>query len=125
MTTILIYYIVRFGLNVVYSMVYEYVRMPKLHADFGRSVRLYCYLVLPYILLFTNLMLILVRNKKINIVVVILIYLCFIFWWWGIPILSRWPYRGVPAFCIVSVFYLFDILIIRFIVKKLLQKIVL
>jgi hypothetical protein len=121
----LIYYMVNFSIDLSYFILYEYVKNPGRFLDFGRSVRSYCYFVLPCILLFTNLILILVRNKKINQVAVILIYLYFIFWCWGKPILSSWPYRGIPAFCIVSGFYLLDVLIVRFIVKKLLQRIAL
>jgi|GEM_PF-7110360 len=123
-TIVLIYYMMTFSIGLSYFIVYKYVN-PGRFADFNREVRLYLEFILPYILLSTNLILLWIKNKKINRVAVILIYFIFIFWFWGKSLLSCWPYRGIPAFCIVSFFYLLDILIIRFIVKRLLQRIAL
>jgi len=117
-----IYFMVIISIKLSYSIAYKFVTKPILFAEFGRTLGIYAEFIFPYILIFINLMLVLVRNKKINRIAVILVYLIFNSWYW-MGALSYWPYRVIPALCIFTGFYLLDVLIVRFIVKRLLQRI--
>jgi len=124
MTTVFIYFIIIFSIDLSYFIAYKFVK-PRNFLDFGKTIWIYCDYRLPYILIFSNFMLVLIKNKKMNRVVIILIYAIFIFLFWCNYFISLWPYRVIPIFCIVTSFYLLDILIVRFIVKKILQRTVL
>jgi hypothetical protein len=120
--TVFIYYAIWFSIDLSYYIIYKYVPRPRLSAEFSRTLWLYYeYIFIPF-LIFTNLMLAIVEKKIINRIVVFIVYFVCIFYFWGNYIISPWPYRAVPVFCVLTVFYLLDILLARFIVKKLLHK---
>ena len=119
--TVFIYFITIFSIELSYFIAYKFVK-PRNFLDFGKTIWIYCDYILPYIFIFTNLMLVLMKNKKVNQVAIILIYAIFIFLFWCNYFISPWPYRVIPIFCIVTSFYLLDILIVRFIVKKSVQR---
>jgi len=120
-TTVFIYFITIFSIELSYFIAYKFVK-PRSFLDFGKTIWIYCDYILPYIFIFTNLMLVLMKNKKVIRVVIILIYAIFIFLFWCNYFISMWPYRVIPIFCVVTSFYLLDILIVRFIMKKSLQR---
>jgi hypothetical protein len=122
--TTFVYYGIDFSVELSYFIVYKFVMRPRLNAEFSINIGLYYEYILPYVLIFTNFMLVLVKNKKVNRIVVILIYLIFILGYWGY-LLSYWPHRAIPLLCVLTIFYLLDILIVRVIVKKLLQRVAL
>ncbi|MDR1812442.1 MAG: hypothetical protein LBQ87_06430 [Candidatus Fibromonas sp.] len=120
--TVFIYYAIWIGIDLSYHIIYSFVPKPHLYADFGRELWIYDnYILIPF-LVFTNLMLAIVEKKIINRIAVFIAYSLCILWWWGGLIISPWPYRAVPIFCVLTVFYLLDISLARFIVKKLLHK---
>jgi len=120
--TILIYSAIFFGVRLSYSIVYAFVTKPLRFLDFGRTIYLYIEYMLPCVLVFTNFMLAIVENKTINRIAIFIVYSIFIFGDYCWHLSSTWPYRSLPYFCILNFFYILDILTMRFIVKKLLNK---
>jgi len=123
--TFSIYWMIILCISLSYFIVYRYTSIePERSNYFGRTLWLYYDYILPYPLIVTNLMLVFVKYKTVNRIAVVFIHLGVNLWYW-IPSLSSWPYRLIPALSIITVFYLLDILIVRFIVKKLLQRTIL
>jgi len=119
---VFIYYAIIYSIKLSYSIIYDYVRVYCDDSEFVWALWIYYKYGLPYFLAFTNLMLALVEKKIINRIVVFIIYFVCIFYIWGEYIISIWPYRAIPVFCLLTGFYIFDILAARFIVKKILHK---
>jgi hypothetical protein len=120
--TVFIYYAIIYSIKLCYSIIYDYVRVYRDDSNFVWSLFLYYTYILPSFLAFTNLMLALVEKKIINRIVVFIVYLIFIFLYWNQFLFPVWPYRAIPVFCLLTGFYIFDILAARFIVKKILHK---
>jgi hypothetical protein len=117
-----IYYAITFSVELAYFIIYKFRERPYLNATFSINLWIYYTYILPYILAFTNLCLALVEKKTINRIAVFIVYAVFIFGDWGLLLRLEWPYRTIPVLCVLTFFYILDILTARFIVKKLLHK---
>jgi len=117
--TVAIYYMMVFSMEVSYFFAYKF-KQPHLWADFGRNLWITCDMVFPFILTVTNLILLLVKNNKVSLIAAAIIFIVSGLWFWGWPLLSYWPYRAIPAVCVIAVYFWLDVLIVRHITGKML-----
>jgi hypothetical protein len=116
-TAVMIYCMIIYGVELSYDLAYKL--KPANHSvAFSITLWIFYKYILPFVLLFPNMMLVFVKNKTVNRIAVFAVYFIFIFLWLG-SLFSSFPYRNIPVFCVVTGFYVLDILAVKFIVKKI------
>jgi hypothetical protein len=117
--TIIIYVVIIMGIELCFFIAYK-IRVPiRGFVDFSITLGIYYKYILPYILLFINMMFSVSKYKVMNFIIAITIYIVFIAWFWGSYLTSLWPYRVIPILSILSLCYWLDV----FIINKFLEKI--
>jgi hypothetical protein len=92
--------------------------------DFGRSLWIYYKYILPYTLLFVNILLVASKYKVLNRILLAIIYAVFIGWYWGSMMFGAYsyPYRALLVLLILTVYYAFDLFIINKIGNRIKYK---
>lgn len=120
--TVAIYYAMIFSVEVSYFFAYKIKQPTRWNMDFGRSLWLFYDYILPYVLIITDLIVLLVKNKTAYRIAVVLVFLAGVIGYLGPAWLSYWPYRLIPALSVITIFYFLNVLIVRFIAQKILYR---
>jgi hypothetical protein len=120
--TIIVYFVIIIGIELCLFIAYK-IRTPiRGFVDFNITLGTYYKYILPYMLLFINMMFSVSKYKVMNFIMVIIVYIVFIAWFWGSYLISPFPYRAIPILSVLSLCYWLDVFIINGLLRALRTK---